>query len=350
MTRLLKPHVAALTVLLALLLASLAAPDPAAAQAPAQAPCCSVTSIDPSTGIVKAHDPGGKAFAFKVRDVWRLKELAIGHKVYVDLQKKMVAIQAGDYCCEIVEIVASPPRVILPGLPGGGPARSGGSCGEPVQQRALSDTCALQYSSMIEQYRLKQRYEQFQTLMTNLDYDRDYYRGAIVQCAIWDIEMALLEHAAGEAAKKMPSGLSKEQAEYLREYQEAVDKIRSSVPQIIERDPRFLLPDKVDVAFQGFENVSSFYRAIKITPEKAAAKIDDCYGKINPEMYERAKRYVANLQEMVRQATTLAVFRNNLRAKAQECWDKQATYYRVCVDWARCKASEPQRVCKAPGS
>jgi len=53
---------------------------------------------------------------------------------------------------------------------------------------------------------------------------------------------------------------------------------------------------------------------------------------------------------MVRQAAKLAVYRNNLRAKGQECWDKQATYYKLCVDWARCKGTDPQRQCQAPGS
>ncbi len=122
------------------------------------------------------------------------------------------------------------------------------------------------------------------------------------------------------------------------------------MPQILEGDPRVVVPEKLDNAFKGFENVSSLFKAARITPEKAAAKIDDCYGKVSPELYERGKRYISNLQEMVRQASALAVYRNNLRAKAQECWDRQATYYRVCVDWAHCSASEPQRVCKAPGS
>jgi hypothetical protein len=325
---------------LAILLALVLAPLTAHAQAPqseAQTPCCRVTAIDSTTGIVNARDAGGQMFSFKVRDSWRLKGLKVGQNVYADIQKKMVAIQAGDFCCEMVEIVTSPPR-------------RADACGEPVQQRALSDTCAKQYVTLIEQYQLKRLYDQFQTVRGNLELDQGYYRGAIATCAIVDIGMVLLEYAAGKVATTPAKGVSAQQAKYLKEYGESLEKIRTGVPQIIERDPRVLLPDSVDKTFQGFDMVSSLFNAAKITPEKAAAKIEECRGKVPPDMYEHARRYVKNLGEMVRQAAKLAVYRNNLRAKGQECWDKQATYYKLCVDWARCKGTDPQRQCKAPGS
>ena len=101
----------------------------------------------------------------------------------------------------------------------------------------------------------------------------------------------------------------------MKEYGESLEKIRTGVPQIIERDPRALLPENVDKAFEGFDLVSSLFRAVNITPEKAAAKIDECRGKVPPDMYDHARRYVTNLGEMVRQAAKLAVYRNNLRAK-----------------------------------
>ena len=318
-----------LAILLALVLAPLTAYG--------QTPCCPVTAIDSFTGIVKARDAGGQVFAFKVRDSWRLKGLKVGQKVYADFQKKMVAIQAGDFCCEIVEIVSSPPRQT-------------DGCGEPVQQRALSDTCAKQYVTLIEQYELKRLYDQFQTLQRDLKADQGSYRGAILSCAIVDIGMVMLEYAAGKVASTPPKGVSAQQAKYLKDYGENLDKIRTGVPQVIERDPRVLLPENVDKTFQGFDIVSSLFKAANITPEKAAAKIDECRGKVPPDMYEHARQYVKNLVEMVRQAAKLAVYRNNLRAKGQECWDKQATYYKLCVDWARCKGTDPQRQCKAPGS
>jgi hypothetical protein len=310
-------------------------PLTARGQTPASAPCCSVTAIDPLTGIVKARDASGQTFAFKVRDSWRLKSLKVGQKVYADFGKKMVAIQAGDFCCDIVELVTSTPR-------------TGDACGEPVQQRALADTCALQYTSKIEEYKLKQRYDRLQVLLANVNADRGYYQGAIASCAIVDIGMKLLEHAAEKVATTPPRGVSAEQAKYLKDYGEAVEQIRTRVPMLIDRDPRVVAPEQVNETFEKLELVSGLFNAARITPAKMAAKIDECAGKVPPDMYDHAKRYVTNLQEMVRQAATLAVYRNNMRGKAQECWDLQAKYYPLCVDWARCKGADPQRQCKAP--
>src|SRR5437899_10621740 len=141
-------------VALAILIALVVAAAPVEAQtAPQASPCCVVSSIDQSTGIVRARDAQGHAFAFKVRDAWRLKGLTAGQKIYADFSQKVVAIEAGDFCCDIVEVVQSPVRVLIPGLPSAG--RGGGTCGEPVQQRALSEPCALQYSTMIKEDRLK---------------------------------------------------------------------------------------------------------------------------------------------------------------------------------------------------
>lgn len=321
---------------LAILVALVLAPPAAHAQAPAGTPCCRVTAIDPSTGIVKAVEADGDAFAFKVRDAWRLKGLKVGQKVYADPKKKMVAIQAGDFCCEMVEIAASP-------------SREAGACVEPVQQRALSGTCVTQYNSLIERYQLRRVYDQFEKLLGDLDRDQGDYRRAIASCAIVDIGMVLLEYAAGKVATTPAKGVSPQQAKYLEEYGESLERIRTGVPQVIDRDHRVLLPEDIDEAFQGFDVVSSLFKAAKITPAKAVTKIDECAGKVPPKTYERARQYVRNLVEMERQAARLAVYRNNLRAKGQECWDKQATYQKLCANWARCKGDDP-RQCKAPAS
>ncbi len=322
--------VARTLVLLGVLLglAGVLAPEARAAK-----PCCQITAIDKSMGVVTARiTTTGKTFTFQVRDAWRLKKLTIGQKVYADFDKQKVSLDGSDFCCDFVEIAKG-------GRPTSGP------CGDPSVQKALSDTCRQPRQWIVDQSQLKPLWSQFQTLQTNIEFDQPYYKEAIVRCAVVDIGMKVLEYATGKYAAGMGEGVPGEYGEYLKEYYKDLNKGRSAIPKILKGDPTWMAPrdSSAEKAVKAWDAVSGLFDALRITPEKAAKKIDDCYGKMPASTYKHAKQFVDNLKAATALSKKIALGVNNIRAKDQECWDKQFQSYKACVEYTRCKGTNPKQ-------
>ena len=66
-------------------------------------PCCSITSIDATSGVVTAREKAiGRSFQFKVTDAQLLGSLKPGQAVYANYARRLVSLDGSTPCCKIV--------------------------------------------------------------------------------------------------------------------------------------------------------------------------------------------------------------------------------------------------------
>lgn len=74
----------------------------AAGEADAGTPCCSITSVNQKSGVVKAKAlDGSRTFQFTVKDKSALSQLHVGQEVYGDFGTNKVSIDGAEPCCQM---------------------------------------------------------------------------------------------------------------------------------------------------------------------------------------------------------------------------------------------------------
>jgi len=74
----------------------------------AATPCCTITSVNASTGVVTADETAtGRAFQFGVKNAALLKTLHAGSPVYANFTSRQVSVDGANPCCSIVSLSAA---------------------------------------------------------------------------------------------------------------------------------------------------------------------------------------------------------------------------------------------------
>jgi len=77
----------------------------AAAEAYSGEPCCTITSVNAKSGLVKARAlDGSRTFQFTVKDKSALSQLRAGQPVYADFGTRQVSINEGNPCCRMTQL------------------------------------------------------------------------------------------------------------------------------------------------------------------------------------------------------------------------------------------------------
>jgi hypothetical protein len=288
--------------------------------------CCQVTAVNVNTQIVTARDrASGRTFTFNVPTFAQAQKIKVGQKIHADFARNLASLDGAHFCCRIMEFEQTKSTRNDP-------------CGDINQARALAHTaCDLQMKKIFEDYQLQRRLHELETLDRNVQYDRPYYREAITRCAIVDAGMTVLSYAVGKFAEVPQKG----------EYRKVMSDFAKSYEQL-KQAKDVLSPGNAEDTLAGAEVVKTLFSAARISPEKAAARIDECAGKMPPKTHEHAKRYVGNLQALVALSRKVAEGRNALRSHLHSaCEPARARYHKDCVSYHACKKTDPGQ-CFAP--
>lgn len=301
--------------------------------------CCQVTAVNTNTQIVTARDlASGKTFTFSVPTFAQAQKIRVGQKIHADFARNLASMDGAHFCCRIMELEQTKSTRNDP-------------CGDINQARALAHTaCDLQMKKIFDDHQLQRRLQELETLDRNVQYDRPYYREAITRCAIVDAGMTVLSYAVGKFAEVPQKGeYRKVMGDFAKSYEEL-----KKAKDVLGGSPVPLLGDqaeKAENALAGADVVKMLFSAAKITPEKAAARIDECAGKMPAKTHEHAKRYVRNLQSLVALTTKVAEGRNALRSHLHSaCEPAKARYHKACVSYHACKKTDPGQCFAPPGA
>jgi hypothetical protein len=291
--------------------------------------CCQVTAVNPNTQIVTARElASGKTFSFNVPTFAQAQKIKVGQRIHADFARNLASLDGTNFCCRVMELDQTKSTRNDP-------------CGDINQVRALAVTaCDLQMEKIFQDYQLERRLQDLETLDRNVQYDRPYYREAITRCAIVDAGMTVLSYAVGKFAEVPQKGeYRKVMGDFAKSYEEL-----KKAKDVLGGNPLPLLGDKgekAEHALAGADLVKTLFSAARITPEKAAAKIDECAGKMPPKTYDHAKRYVRNLQALVALTSRVAEGRNALRSHLHAvCEPAQARYHKACVAYHNCNKTD----------
>jgi hypothetical protein len=68
-------------------------------------PCCTITSVNAKSGLVKARAlDGSRTFQFTVKDKIALSQLRVGQQIYADFGTHQVSINEGTPCCAMTHL------------------------------------------------------------------------------------------------------------------------------------------------------------------------------------------------------------------------------------------------------
>jgi hypothetical protein len=82
---------------------------------PTPAPCCVITKVESSSAIATAKENAtGRNFQFQPMDRSQTGNLQVGQAIYADFVTKMVSLEWGKPCCQIITMSGAAPGQAAP--------------------------------------------------------------------------------------------------------------------------------------------------------------------------------------------------------------------------------------------
>jgi hypothetical protein len=193
-------------------------------------------------------------------------------------------------------------------------------CGDLARARSLVDVLWDQRQSMTPA--LERAWRELKAAHDEMLFNLEAWRAAIPICAIAEIVQTVLTETAGA-------------------FGEALDL----AAQIAEGDLSYLnQSDEVSAALELLGGISAAAGAGN--PANMRDKLAGC-AALPQNLRDGARAFVDNYESVLRLMPQVQEHINRIRQKDQQHWDEWNRYYRVCLEYARCKGLPPS-TCPPP--